>query len=133
MIVIRIDSSGDMVNSRPCHNCLDMMKAVGVRKIFYSHNNNIICERVNNMISINSSSIMRKLERDYYNAPIDDNTYYKYLLIRKSPKNISKYNVECFLNYNFNEILPTFNYDINSKRIQFYDSNGKFFLKIDIY
>jgi len=109
------------------------MKAVGVRKIFYSHNNNIICERVNNMISINSSSIMRKLERDYYNAPIDDNTYYKYLLIRKSPKNISKYNVECFLNYNFNEILPTFNYDINSKRIQFYDSNGKFFLKIDIY
>jgi len=66
MIVIRIDSSGDMVNSRPCHNCLDMMKAVGVRKIFYSHNNNIICERVNNMISINSSSIMRKLERDYY-------------------------------------------------------------------
>ena len=39
LIVIRINKDEKLMNSRPCYNCLSMMKAVGVKRVYYSDNN----------------------------------------------------------------------------------------------
>ena len=80
LLVVRINSEGQMVNSRPCYNCLDMLKSCGIKNIYYSTENGIICEKVNSMISINSSTVTRYLERVQFNAPITDKLYYINLL-----------------------------------------------------
>lgn len=36
----RMTADGNMANSRPCDNCLRALKARGVKKIFYTINNN---------------------------------------------------------------------------------------------
>ena len=62
MIVIRINNKGELKNARPCHNCLIMMKNIKINKVYYSVDNNIICEKVKNMISIQSSSVRINLD-----------------------------------------------------------------------
>ena len=57
LIVIRINRQGDLVNSRPCYNCVSMMKAVNIKKVYYSTDNgDIVGESVKDMISIHASS-----------------------------------------------------------------------------
>lgn len=124
LYVIRIDGDNNLVNSRPCYNCLQMMKAVGIHRVFYSIDNIIVYEKVDCMVSINSSSINRHLEILYYYASSDRNTYYKNLLIKYMPKEINKYNLECFLTYNFIITLPEFKWKINNNNITFYDNNN---------
>jgi predicted phage terminase large subunit-like protein len=36
LLVIRVTKMGDIGNARPCHNCLKMMKDIGIKKVFYS-------------------------------------------------------------------------------------------------
>jgi deoxycytidylate deaminase len=64
LIVIRINKDEKICTSRPCYNCLNMMKAVGIRKVYYTDNDEkIICENVKDMISINASSVTRLIHR----------------------------------------------------------------------
>jgi deoxycytidylate deaminase len=36
IMVVRVNSRGDIVNSKPCHICMSMIKNAGCRKVFYS-------------------------------------------------------------------------------------------------
>jgi deoxycytidylate deaminase len=36
MIVIRINSVGDLTESKPCSHCVDVMRSYGIRKVTYS-------------------------------------------------------------------------------------------------
>ena len=37
IMVVRVNSLGDIVNSKPCHICMSMIQAAGCRKVFYSN------------------------------------------------------------------------------------------------
>ncbi len=51
-------SDTKLVNARPCAHCLDMMKSVGIRRVYYSDDyGDIICENVKDMISIHTSKV----------------------------------------------------------------------------
>ena len=64
IVVMRINKVGEVANARPCYNCLTMMKAVGIRKVYYSiSDTELICENVNNMISIHISATTRTRTR----------------------------------------------------------------------
>lgn len=127
MLVIRTNHEDNFVSSRPCYNCLDMMKAVGIKKIFYTVSNKIISEKVSDMISINSSSVIKKVERENKLAPLNDIDYYRELLIKKLPKHINRINLNNFLSYNFNDVLPDYNYKISNNIVKFYDVNNNNF------
>ena len=122
--VIRVNPAGELVNARPCYNCLDMMKAVGIRKVHYSTLDGIITEKVDRMVSINSSSILRTIERQVYNAPEDDDSYYRRLLVKKFPKYIYNYSLECFLKHNIKNVLPHFKWIKTKNKITFIDNNN---------
>lgn len=132
IFVIRIDYNNKLVNSRPCHNCLSMMKAVGIQRVFYSVDNIIECEHVSNMISINASSVTRFLEAEYYNAPVDKTEYYRSLFLKYLPKSITTKNFKKFIKYNFTDVLPTYSWTRNNGKIIFYDDNKKFLASINI-
>ena len=49
MVVVR-NYKGKLANSKCCEDCINIMKKVGIRKVYYSDKEgNIICEKVNNM------------------------------------------------------------------------------------
>ena len=111
-----------------------MMKACGIKNIFYSTDDgNIISEKVNCIVSINSSSVSRLIERTYYNAPYDDIEYYTYLLRRKFPKQIKRNNLLNFLTHNIKNVLPYFTWKIKNNKITFYDSKKNYVLSSTIY
>lgn len=126
IFVIRINANNDLVNSRPCYNCLSMMKAVKIHRVFYSINGNIECERITEMISINASSVTRFLEAQAYNAPIEKEQYYKALFIKYLPKEIAFTNFNKFIKYNFTEVLPNYSWKIVINKITFYDGKNNY-------
>ncbi len=63
LMVIRIDKKYDtsddvtLMNARPCYKCLDMMKSLGISRIYYSNDQGeIICEKTKHMISTHTST-----------------------------------------------------------------------------
>jgi hypothetical protein len=61
IIVIRINNKGELCNSRPCIECLDILKMIGIKSIYYSNDNgNIIEEKVKFMKSIHLSTMARQ-------------------------------------------------------------------------
>lgn len=47
LYVARIGRAGNYLLSKPCEHCLNLIKSVGIRKIFYTDSNgSIICEKV---------------------------------------------------------------------------------------
>jgi len=111
LIVIRFNKHGEPCNSRPCFNCVDMMKAVGIRKVFYSVSpTQIICENVKDMVSINSSSTTKRLEKIIYGNPYTENSeqFFEYLLKKKFPAQIKYYNLDLFIKHNLLDVLPNY-------------------------
>ena len=104
IMVIRTNFEGNFANARPCYKCLLMMKNVGIKKVYYSMDNQIICERVEYMVSINTSHMSRNFERTYYNAPHDPIKYYQ-MIFRKMPQNIKKINVDYFIRHIREEMI----------------------------
>lgn len=117
LVVVRINRTGDTCNARPCHNCLNMMKAVGIRKVYYSTApNELICENVKDMISIQSSLAAKKYEQSNRNKLTNDPIkYYEDLLIKYFPQNIKKFNLDNFVKYNLNIYLPRYQIKIDKK------------------
>jgi tRNA(Arg) A34 adenosine deaminase TadA len=120
LIVVRVNKCGDICNSRPCYNCLELMKTVGIRKVYYSiSNDKLICESVRDMVSIQASAVTKLIERLNGNTNINNpNQYYQSLLKKKFPNIIKKYNLDNFINYNLINVLPNHNveyYKIKSK------------------
>ena len=81
LIVIRLSASGKLGNARPCFNCLNLMKIVGIKRVYYSVKPDmIVCEKVRDMISIQASSVTKMIQRTYYNAPTSNNEFFRELL-----------------------------------------------------
>ena len=55
MIVVR-NYKGKYAESKCCHDCINILKKVGIRRVYYStKNGNIVCEKVINMSNKHSS------------------------------------------------------------------------------
>ena len=66
--VVRVDCHGKLSDSKPCNQCLDALKRVGIRKVFYSTSNGTIMEeKVANMFSTHISHGQKVLK---INKPI---------------------------------------------------------------
>lgn len=113
---------GSLANARPCYNCLNMMKNIGIKKVFYSTGNNeeIICENVNNMISIQSSSVTRLLDNKK-NTFNNKDTYYVNLLKNYFPNHVKYKNLKLFINHNFKNIFPNYNVNIQNNKVYIYN------------
>lgn len=130
LIVLRVGKNGETCNARPCYNCLNMMKAVGIRKVYYSVSfEKIICENVKDMVSIQSSSVNRYIEKICRLTHSDDNTnkYYENLLVKYFPKIIRKHNLDSFINYNLFNVLPTYKIKFTQAKtkVLIFDNNNK--------
>jgi tRNA(Arg) A34 adenosine deaminase TadA len=130
MIVVRVNKMGETLNARPCFQCVNMMRAAGIHKIYYSVSNNIlVCENVKDIISIQSSAVTRHIYQLKNNIKnFSTEKYYESLLKIIFPKIIKKINLENFLKYNFVNVLPTYKTQLNTihghSYISIYDTNN---------
>jgi hypothetical protein len=87
------------------------MKIVGIRNVQYSVNSReIICENVKDMISIDASYVTKHIDNMNLVNKIthEDNPYiyYEQLLCKFFPPYIKQYNLDNFIKYNLNNVLP---------------------------
>lgn len=108
------------------------MKAVGIKKIYYSVDGGVVCERVNHMISINASYILRIMEAKFYRAPVDFNEYFKKLIIRNIPSELHLENIKYFITYNFVLTLPDWTFKITKDKFVIYDNNNTILCIVNI-
>jgi hypothetical protein len=138
LVVVRVNKSGDACNARPCYNCLDMMKAVGIRKVYYSvSSTELVCENVKDMVSIQSSSVTKHIEKLKGNKVVDDpEKYYEQLLKKNFPESIKTYNLENFITHNLKNVLPNYKIKIDSsegnKYVWIINSNNTPIIKASI-
>jgi hypothetical protein len=131
IVVVRVNRSGETCNARPCYNCLNMMRAVGIRRVYYSISpDEVICENVKDMVSIQSSSVTRHIEKLNGNQLVDDK-YYQDLLSKFFPPSIKRYNLEKFITHNFTNVLPTYEVKIDERArlVWILDANKKTIIK----
>ncbi len=114
IMVIRVDYKNKLVNARPCYQCLLMMKNIGINKVYYSIDNTVVCEKISDMISINSSDMLREI--NYIITGNNDTfTYYK-KIIDLMPKSTKKKNAELFLKSVIQE-LPICKYILTNDKL----------------
>jgi hypothetical protein len=134
IFVVRVTKLNTTGNARPCQNCLQMMKDLNVNKVYYTSgiNDEVICESVKNMISIQTSSVTKYLLA-LSNVIIKNSNYFENLLIKQFPPKIKRDNLFYFLEYNFKNVLPECKYIIKNengdKIIIFYNKNNEYLLK----
>ena len=64
ILVIRINKQLALKNSRPCNHCIDKLKKIGIRKVFYSNENgNIVSEFINDMEKRHISAGAKLMEK----------------------------------------------------------------------
>lgn len=134
LIVVRVNKSGIACNARPCYNCLNLMKVVGIRKIFYTVSQyEVICESVKNMVSIQSSSVSKYIEKLNGNLLVDiPEQYYEDLLLKYFPKQIKKKNLYNFINYNLINVLPNYSVIEKDDVVHIINSNKNIILTSEI-
>jgi hypothetical protein len=60
IIVIRENNNGDLLNSKPCKNCIEIMKKYCIKNIEYSYiNNTIVKEKLKNIKTEHTSKGFR--------------------------------------------------------------------------
>jgi hypothetical protein len=129
LVVIRVMSSDELGNSRPCFNCLKLMKLVGIRKVYYSVSpDKIVGEKVSKMISIQASASTQMVYRELYNAPKSKEEFFKKLLIELIPERVNEENFKYFIEYNLKIVLPNYKTVITSRKsikyIEIIDNNN---------
>jgi len=56
ILVIRVDKSNNMVDSKPCLHCCNLMKSLEIKAVVYSNNSNSLTyEKINNLNSLHIS------------------------------------------------------------------------------
>ncbi len=112
------------------------MKAVGIRRVYYSINpDEVICENVKDMVSIQASSVTRHIEKLNGNQFVDDSDkFYENLLTKMFPSTIRKYNLEKFIAHNLMNVLPTYQVKIDNRShiVWILDSNLKPIIKSEL-
>ena len=119
LIVIRVNTDGELCISRPCYNCLSMMKAVNIRRVYYvDSNRNIVYENVKDMISIHASSVTRLIHT--IKAGIEykgsENVFFSQLLKKLFPPEVKRSNFETFVHHDLKNVLPDHSYVIQTER-----------------
>lgn len=115
LIVLKINKSGEMLNARPCYYCLDMMKAVGIKKVYYTvSSNKLNCENVKDMISIQISGVTKQLKK--INQSNNDQ-FFEDLLKKIFPSIIRYHNLISFINYNLINVLPEYKVQLIKDRV----------------
>ncbi len=91
------------------------MKNLGIRRSYYSSgfNNEIKCELVKDMISIQDSSSSKHFCRTEFNYPKDDVNYYKLIMNMHLPLEVKKESLENFINYYLKDWTHSLNFDLN--------------------
>lgn len=114
-MVIRIDKKDknniQLVNSRPCYMCLEMMKAVGIRRVYYSDDfGKIIYENIRDMISIHTSNVMMKY--DSFNKKNlneqDKKDYWDRVIKNNIPSILKESSFNNFMNHDLNIIKSNY-------------------------
>jgi len=137
--VIRIDNKDpeklNLVNGRPCHKCLNVIKMYGFKRIHYSDDDgNIVTESVKNMLSVHSSYVTIKLHFmrqniDYVNNNHYNQKYYDEIIQKQLPDSVREINFNYFLQYDFKTIASKYRVvdrKINGDRIvTIVNSNNK--------
>jgi len=133
LVVIRINRDDKICKSRPCYNCLSMMKGVGIRKVYYTDNKqNIICENVKDMISINASSVTKMIDCLRMDLKMSHDDFFENLLKTLFPNKIKKINFEYFIEHDFSNVLPKHSYTMTKGLVVFYDLANKELLKSEL-
>lgn len=115
LYVTRVNKAGEICNARPCFKCLELMKYLKIRKVYYSiSGNETVCENVKDMISIQTSSVHKFLLSNKLNITIDE--HYIKLLKQKFPTEIRRHNLDNFIRYNLSNVLPTYKVIISGNR-----------------
>lgn len=113
LLVIRSTNNNTLANSRPCYNCLQLMKQANIRKVYYSDcHGNIICENVKDMISIHASVVAKNIHRMNF---LNLESFFDYILRDLFPSEVKKSNFEKFILHNLNRVLPNYKYIIETK------------------
>ena len=123
--------NGQTGNARPCFHCLKMMKDIGINKVYYSTgtDDKMVCEYVKNMVSIQVSSVVK----NYYNLQNKEKiNYFENLIIKFFPKKIKFNNLQFFIEYNFKNVLPDYNFIIKNEEIKFLNKNNDLILSANI-
>jgi len=131
IIVIRVNKADQIVNARPCINCLNMMKACNIKKVYYSiSDDELICEKVSNMVSIHVSATTRQ-----YNMGKNINIkhYYEKILKTYFPQSIRKENLELFIKHNLLHVLPKCNIIIKNMMVSIYNDDNQCILCAQIF
>lgn len=127
IMVVRKKNDNTLGNARPCYKCTLMLQDIGINKVYYSMDNNIYCEKVRNMISVNISGSWKQIEIVNYESTND----YIRSMIDKMPKIIKSTNAEYFLK-NINREINNCNYIITSDYLKMYSNNYLLFeIKIE--
>lgn len=116
LVVIRVNSEGNICNGRPCFNCLNMMRAVGIRKVYYSGiDGDLVVENVKDMISIEASKVTYNIENMNASQKATPNEYYESKLKKLFPSSVKHYNLEHFIKHNLNNVLPNCQVNFSKK------------------
>ena len=115
-----------LANARPCHKCLDMMKACGFKEVHYSDDTGeIITEKINHMISVQASLVAIKInfikncktnvsdDKDIIKL-INRETYYDDLIKQKIPDKVRELNFMYFVKYCFGNIPVNYKINMNN-------------------
>lgn len=128
IMVIRINKSDknsiQLVNARPCQNCLEMMKSIKIKRVYYSNNlGEIVCENIKDMVSIHSSRVMIKydtqLKINIFNTPnsntakLNEAIYWERLIKNKIPDIMKEENFKYFIDYDFKSLESKYKIVIN--------------------
>ena len=114
MIVVRVNKEGNMCISRPCCNCLAMMKAVNIRRVYYVDNTgNVVYENVSDMISIHASSVAYHIYTLKKSKTVNETMFFNDLLMKTFPSSVKKINFDTFLKHDLCK-LPKYSYNIKS-------------------
>jgi len=114
LIVVRVNKEGGLCISRPCCNCLSMMKAVNIRRVYYVDNTgNIVYENVSDMISIHASSVAYHIYTLNKNKSVNETMFFNDLLMKTFPSCVKKVNFDSFLKHDMSR-LPKYSYSIKS-------------------
>lgn len=63
IIVIRINNNAQLLESKPCSHCVEVMRSYGIRKVTYSNKNGELVTELLNDIKSESSLGYRSIER----------------------------------------------------------------------
>jgi len=118
LIVIRSNKKGDLNDARPCINCLNTMKQVGIHKVYYSVTGGyIVSESVKTMASIHVCSSVRYISDSKKINLSNIGDYEK--IFDSIPSVMKKENLFLFIEHNIKTLFKD-NYNL-----EFYSCQGK--------